>query len=180
MRLAVCPKCGESGSLVKKWVRNGKSARKYRYWYVKHYNPKTQNARWCYLPRSVAEALISTVPNTSQPVLESEKERKIAVAFVDYINNNRVRGRAQIPIWTLKKPEKHGYLIFRLAKMARPSTRMRKIYFNEPLRELKGQYINLKKAKIKTPDEFPIAVAKVCVFLGKYSGKVIKLKVEKV
>ncbi len=50
MRVKACPVCGESGSLVTKWVLNNQKA-KYTYYYVAHHH--TDGITWCYIGKSM-------------------------------------------------------------------------------------------------------------------------------
>ncbi|MDI6848150.1 MAG: hypothetical protein QMD23_08560, partial [Candidatus Bathyarchaeia archaeon] len=131
MKLPICPVCGQKGALFTKWVRNGRSPNKYRYFYVKHYNPQTQNARWCYCPRSVTEALISL-----RPVLQAKNTKRIATAIVDYVNKDGKLARAHIPIYKTNIEAK-AYLVYKVSKrlFSRPHF---KAHLNQPLPDLKA------------------------------------------
>ncbi len=49
MKVKACPVCGESGSLVTKWVFNNQKT-KYTYYYVAHHH--TDGITWCYIGKT--------------------------------------------------------------------------------------------------------------------------------
>jgi len=66
----VCPKCHRKGSLHKRWVTNGITKKRYTAYYFGHYDPEKQNVKWCYIPKRIAEPILS-LSNSSRRVIGS-------------------------------------------------------------------------------------------------------------
>lgn len=60
LKVEKCPRCGQPGSLHKRWVLNGRSKKRYEAYYVAHYSAESRwRLKWCYMPKKTALTMLS-------------------------------------------------------------------------------------------------------------------------